>query len=110
MVNRYITFYTDASGNLQASPDPLHVYQGDVVIWTNGESEDYTVTAFSPTLPPLFSCTSINLPKHNASAPATVQANPAAGVPLTYKYSCVSTGADGKVLDPIIIVDPPVTK
>jgi hypothetical protein len=107
MANRYVAFYTDENGALQARPDALHVHHGDQVIWTNGEREDYRVTEFSPAQPPLFSSGSINLPGNNASAPATVQANPSQGIPLRYKYSCVSTGADGKVLDPIIIVDPP---
>lgn len=107
MANQYVKFYTDGNGALQASPDPLYVSHGDNVIWTSGETGDYKVTAFSPAQPPLFSSGSIDLPGNGTSAPATVQANPSPGVPLIYKYSCVPTSQDGKVLDPVIIVEAP---
>jgi hypothetical protein len=107
MANRYVAFYEDGDGTLHATPDPLHVRYGDQVIWTNGTSEDYQVTEFSPAQPALFSSESISLPDNNVSSPVTVQANPSPGISMRYKYSCVSMGPDGKVLDPIIIVDPP---
>jgi hypothetical protein len=113
MANRFVTVSADQNGNLQAFPDPLHVRYGDQVIWTNGMSGGYgmtggyKVTEFSPVQPPLFASGSIDVPCDNMSDPVTVQANPVSGISMRYKYSCVSTGPDGKVLDPIIIVDPP---
>ncbi|HEV2991024.1 MAG TPA: hypothetical protein VG759_21475 [Candidatus Angelobacter sp.] len=107
MANRYVAFYEDGDGTLHASPDPLRVNCGDQVVWTNGTSGEYQVTQFSPAQPALFSSESICLPDNDVSAPVTVKANPAPGISMRYKYSCVSTGPDGKVLDPIIIVDPP---
>jgi plastocyanin len=107
MANRYVSFYEDSSHILHASPDPLYVNPGDQVIWTNGMSGEYRVTNFSPTLPALFSSGSIDLPGNNASAPATVQANPAPGTSVAYSYACVPVLPTAQALDPIIIVETP---
>ena len=107
MTEHMVTIYEDANGELQTDPDTLHVLHGDQVVWKSRLATEYYVTGFSPQIPPLFSAGSIPVPANQTSGPITVQPDPAPGSVMSYKYSCVSSSPGGKVLDPIIIVDPP---